>query len=109
VSAEPVTVAMLRDALGAASGSDGGATARLVSALESIGWRGGDSASAEEVAQEVLPAIASCVRDHGDRALMYRQIADVLRGSGPMLDGGMPPASEYLPAAAAVVRGFVRG
>lgn len=105
----PITLEMLRLALGNASASDGGATARLARVLEGIGWRGGDSASPEEVAQEVLPAIASCVREHGDRALMYRQVAEVLRSSGPVLDGSLPPTSDYLPAAAEVVRGFVRG
>lgn len=100
---------MLRDALGSASAMDGGATARLVRVLESIGWRGGDAASAEEVAQELLPAITACVREHGDRALLYRQVAEVLRASGPVLDGSLPPTSDYIPAAAEIVRGFVRG
>lgn len=104
----PVSAQALRDALGAASSADGGATARLVGALESIGWRGGDAASPEEVAQELLPAIASCVREHHDMGLMYRQMAEVLRASGPVLDGSLAPASSYLPAAAEVVRLFVR-
>ena len=102
-----ISAAELRAALGAASAADGGATARLVRALESIGWREGDSASPAEVASEVLPAIASCVREHGDLALMYRQIAEVLRSSGPMLDGSLPPISSYLPAASELVRLFV--
>jgi len=109
VTLTPITLEQLREALGTASASDGGATARVVRALEAIGWRGGDSASPEEVAEEVLPAIASCAREHGDRALMYRQVAEVLRSSGPVLDGSLPPTSEYLPAAAEVVRGFIRG
>ena len=100
------SVQALREALGAASSSDGGATARVARVLESIGWRGGDSASPEEVATEVLPSIASCVREHGDRGVMYREIAEVLRGSGPMMDGGLPPVSDYIPAAAEIVRRF---
>jgi hypothetical protein len=103
----PLTVAALRAALGTASGSDGGATARLTEALEAIGWREGDSVSPAEVAQELLPAIASCVREHGDMGVLYRQLSEVLRASGPVLDGGLPPASSYVPAAAEVLRRFV--
>ncbi len=102
-----VTAATLRDALGSASERDGGATARLVRALESIGWREGESASPREVARDVLPAIAACVREHRDLPLLHRQIADVLRASGPLLDGSLPPTSAYLPAATELVRIFV--
>jgi hypothetical protein len=78
----------------------------LTRALEAIGWRGGDSVDAAEVAQEVLPSIASCVREHGELGVMYRQIAEILRASGPVLDGSLPPVHDYLPAAAEVVRRF---
>jgi hypothetical protein len=103
----PITVAALREALGSASAADGGATARLTEALEAIGWREGDSAGPAEVAQELLPAIASCAREHGDLGVLYRQLSEVLRASGPALDGGMPPASSYVPAAAELLRRFV--
>lgn len=102
-----VTASALRAALGDASGGEGGATARLVRAIESIGWRGGDSAEPAEVAADVLPSITSCAREHGDLGTMYREIAEVLRASGPVLDGSLPPVHDYLPAAAAVVRGFL--
>jgi uncharacterized iron-regulated protein len=98
---------MVREALGTASAEDGGATARLTRALEAIGWRGGDSVDAAEVAQEVLPSIASCARDHGNVGTMYREIAEVLRGNGPALDGSLPPVHDYIPAAAEVVRRFI--
>lgn len=104
---EPVTVAALRAALGSASAEDGGASARLTRALEAIGWRGGDVVDAADVAQEILPSIASCVRDHGNLGVTYREIAEVLRGSGPALDGSLPPVHDYIPAAAEVLRGFV--
>jgi hypothetical protein len=107
----PVTAADLRAQLApaedAADRAGGGASARLVRALEAIGWRGGDAASPEEVAAEILPAISACARGQGDMGALYRQIAEVLRGSGPLMDGGLPPTSAYLPAATEIVRRFV--
>jgi len=105
----PVTIDALRTALGAATASNGGATPRLTQVIESIGWRGGDAAEASEVAQEIAPALAACVREGGDLGAMYRQVAEVLRHSGPVLDGSLPPVTDYLPAAAEVVRRFVAG
>lgn len=101
------SVAELRDALGAGSSADGGAVARLTRALEEIGWRGGDALEPGEVAEELLPAVTSCAREHGEMATMYRQIAEVLRASGPVLDGSLPPLHDYLPAAAELVRRFI--
>lgn len=103
------TLVGLRAALGTASSDDGGVTARITRALESIGWRGGDAMEPAEVAQEILPAVTSCARDHGDVGAMYRQIAEVLRQSGPILDGGLPPLHDYFPAAAEIVRRFIAG
>jgi hypothetical protein len=77
-----------------------------VEALERIGWRGGDLAEPAEVAAEVLPALVSCAREHGDMGQLYRQVAEVLRGCGPQLDGSLPPVTDYIPAAAEVVRLF---
>ncbi len=81
----------------------------LVVALESIGWRGGDTVDANDVAALLLPHLDACAAQHLDMAVLYRDVAEVLRGAGPMLDGGLPPVSEYLPAAEAVVRRFVTG
>lgn len=97
----------LREALDAASASPDGATLRLTRVLESIGWRGADTVSPDEVAEELLPAVASCARDHGDVSLLYRQIAGILRACGPLLDGSLPPPSDYQPAAMEIVRKFV--
>ncbi len=79
----------------------------LIGALESIGWRGDDVVEAEEVASLLLPHLEACARQHQDMTALYRDIAGILRGSGPLLDGGLPPASDYLPAAEEVVRAFV--
>ena len=103
----PVTLQALRDALGDAGAGESGATSRLTRAIEAIGWRGGDSAEPAEVAGDVLPSIASCAHGHGNLGTMYREIAEVLRASGPVLDGSLPPVHDYLPAAAEVVRGFI--
>jgi hypothetical protein len=107
----PVTAAELRAQLlpGAdvGEGTGGSASARLLRALEAIGWRGGDVASPEEVAAEILPALSACARGQGDISALYRQIADVLRANGPVMDGGLPPTSAYLPAATEIVRRFV--
>jgi hypothetical protein len=107
----PVTAADLRAHLAPAADvadrGGGGASARLLRALEAIGWRGGDVASPEEVAAEILPALAGCARGQGDMPALYRQIAEVLRANGPVMDGGLPPTSAYLPAAAEIVRRFV--
>jgi hypothetical protein len=107
----PVTAddlrAQLAPAADAADGAGGGASARLLRALEAIGWRGGDAASPEEVAAEILPALSACARGRGEMAALYRQIAEVLRANGPVMDGGLPPTSAYLPAATEIVRRFV--
>ena len=103
------TLMGLRNALGTVAAEDGGASARLARALEAIGWRGGDAMEPAEVAQEILPAIVACAREHGDVGMLYRQTAEVLRSSGPLLDGGLPPVHDYMPAAAEVVRRFIAG
>jgi hypothetical protein len=106
-----VTADTLRAALAsrqhASSGDDDRAVEALTIALEGIGWHGADTVSAEEVAELLLPAIDACAhRDH-DVATLYREVAEVLRGAGPLLDGGLPPVSAYLPAAEEVIRRFV--
>ena len=106
----PVTAADLRACLGSTvegGVSTQGATARLVRALEAIGWRGADLAGPEEVAAEILPAISGCARGQSELPAMYRQIAEALRANGPVMDGGLPPTAAYLPAAAELVRRFV--
>jgi hypothetical protein len=107
----PVTAAELRAQLapGDDAGAGGSASARLLRALEAIGWRGGDVASPEEVAAEILPALSACARGQGDIPALYRQIAELLRANGPVMDGGLPPTSAYLPAATEIVRRFVGG
>lgn len=102
-----MTVDALRGALGDAGTAEGGSLSKLTRAIEAIGWRGGDSAEPAEVAQDVLPSITSCAREHGNLGTMYREIAEVLRASGPVLDGSLPPVHDYIPAAAEVVRRFV--
>jgi hypothetical protein len=103
------TVDALRDVVGVAplgAAAQDALHERLAAALETIGWRGDDLASAEELAAELLPAIEACARDHRDLDVLERQIAEVLRASGPVLDGSLPPTAAYLPAASEVVRLF---
>lgn len=99
--------ASLRTAFRDASLASGGATLRVTQALEAIGWRGSDAVEAGEVAQEIVPAIAAFAREHGDLSLLHRQVAEILRASGPLLDGSLPPSAAYLPAADEVVRRFI--
>jgi hypothetical protein len=106
VTSDTLRAALASRQHASASDDDRGVEA-LAAALEAIGWRGADTVSAEEVAELLLPAIDACAhRDH-DVAALYREVAEVLRGAGPLLDGGLPPVSAYLPAAEEVIRRFV--
>lgn len=87
----------------------GGAAPRVAAALEAIGWRSVGDPSPEELAAYVVDLIDACVTDHHDPTLLVSAIAHVLRDHGPLLDGGLPPAAAYEPAALDVLERYVRG
>ena len=77
--------------------------ARLERALRAIGWGGTDVADAEEVARLLEPVLDAGVAGGAGLAALHREVADVLRGAGPLLDGSLPPAAAYVPAAEALL------
>ena len=79
---------------------------RLATALDEIGWRSAGGASSTEVAPLASAIIASCVRDHRDPATAVRELATLLRDSMEPLDGGLPAVSEFMPAAAELLRRY---
>ena len=87
----------------------GGATPRLAAALESVGWRSVGDPSPEELASYLVDIIDACVSGHRDTSLLVSAVAHVLRDHGPLLDGGLPPAAAYEPAAMDVLERYVRG
>jgi hypothetical protein len=86
-----------------------GAAPALERALERIGWRAVQEPSCEELASHVVLLLDACVHGHRDVMALLLAIAQVLRDAGPLLDGGLPPAEAYLPAAEEVVQHYVRG
>lgn len=87
----------------------GGATPRLAAALESVGWRSVGDPSPEELASYLVDVVDACVSGHRDTSLLVSAVAHVLRDHGPLLDGGLPPAAAYEPAAMDVLERYVRG
>jgi hypothetical protein len=71
----------------------------LTRALRAVGWGGTDVADAEEVAALLVPLVDACVSGHRQLAALARDVAETLRHAGPLLDGSLPPAAAYLPAA----------
>ena len=87
----------------------GGATPRLAAALEAIGWRSVGEPSPDELAAYLVDLVDACVTDHRDPTLLVSAVAQVLRDHGPLLDGGLPPAAAYEPAAMDILERYVRG
>lgn len=85
-----------------------GATPFLVRALERIGWRSIPDAPIAVLADELRMMIDDCVRGHRDLYRLSVGIAGVFRDFGPDLDGGLPPAEAYLPAAEELLRLYVQ-
>jgi hypothetical protein len=76
---------------------------RLVRALRAVGWGGADVADAEDVADMLAPLLDACASGHRSLPALYRDVAEALRQAGPLLDGSLPPAAAYLPAAEEIV------
>jgi hypothetical protein len=85
-----------------------GAVPTLTRALETIGWRAVREPSPEELAAYLLELVDACVHGHRDLHQLELAIAATLRDAGPLLDGGLPPAEAYLPAAAELLARYVR-
>ncbi|HYD51233.1 MAG TPA: hypothetical protein VEA99_01350 [Gemmatimonadaceae bacterium] len=104
----PLTFEALRvrfeaDEMARRAGDVEGGDARLARALRAVGWSGTELTEAEEVAEMLASVVDACVTGHRDLATLYRDVADVLRHAGPLLDGSLPPVAAYLPAAEEVV------
>ena len=87
----------------------GGAAPRLAAALAAIGWRAVGDPSPEELASYLVDLVDACVTDHQDPERLVGAVARLLRDSGPLLDGGLPPVEAYEPAARDVLERYVRG
>ena len=84
-----------------------GATQAIIRALDDIGWRAIQDPSADEVAGYLVYAFESCVLEHRDLSTLMHAIAEVLRDTGPWLDGGLPPVEAYYDAAEELLRRYV--
>lgn len=100
----PLRDRYLADTFGGASAAPG-----LARALEAIGWRAVGEPSAEEIASHLVWMVDACVHDHHDPSVLVRAVAECLRDHGPLLDGGLPDASAYEPAAEDVLARYVAG
>ena len=76
---------------------------RLLRALRAVGWGGTDVAETADVADMLAPILDACVTGHRSLPALYRDVAEALRHAGPLLDGSLPPAAAYLPAAEEIV------
>jgi hypothetical protein len=87
----------------------GGAAPGLARALEAIGWRAVQDPTAEELAGDLVSLVEACVVEHHDPARLVGDVARLLRDHGPLLDGGLPPAEAYEPAAVDLLERYVAG
>jgi len=85
-----------------------GAAPSLTRALEHIGWRAVREPSPEELAGYLAHLLDACVHEHRDLMVLMDGMAMVLRDTGPLLDGGLPPVEAYLPAAEELVLRYLR-
>lgn len=85
----------------------GGASPGLAAALTAIGWGAVQEPSPEELAVDLVELVDACVTDHHDTEQLIAAVARLLRDYGPLLDGGLPPAAAYEPAAQEVIERYV--
>ena len=97
----------LRDREGEAEGRHGAVAARLESALDAIGWRSAGGSSSEEVAAVAVHILDRCVTGHRDVDSAVRSLAELLYQSSATLDGSMPDASAFVPAALEVIDRYI--
>ncbi|MHB1223715.1 MAG: hypothetical protein ACYC2G_06655 [Gemmatimonadaceae bacterium] len=86
----------------------GGASPGIAAVLVSIGWRSVGDPSPEELAGYIAELIDTCVTDHHDAAWLVSAVAHLFRDCGPLLDGGLPPAEAYEPAAREALERYIR-
>lgn len=84
-----------------------GAVPALTRALEAIGWGAVREPSPAELADHLRLLLDDAVHGHGDLSALTYGIAQALRDTGPLLDGGLPPAEAYLPAAEEVLQRYI--
>ena len=84
-----------------------GGTPALTRALEHIGWQPVRDPSPEELAQHLVLLLDACVHEHRDLMVLTDGIAMALRDTGPLLDGGLPPAQAYIPAVEELLHRYV--
>jgi len=87
--------------------SAGGASPRLASALAAIGWRAVGEPSPDELAGYLVELVDACATEHHDTEWLVASVARLLRDSGPLLDGGLPPVDAYEPAARELLEWYV--
>jgi hypothetical protein len=88
--------------------SAGGATPGLAAALAAIGWHSVGDPTPDELADYVVELLDSCITDHHDPEQLISDIARLMRDSGPLLDGGLPPVAAYEPAARELLERYLR-
>jgi hypothetical protein len=86
----------------------GGATPRLAESLAAIGWHSVGEPSPDELADYLVELLDACVTGHHDPERLVTDVARLLRDSGPLLDGGLPPVAAYEPAARDVIERYLR-
>lgn len=86
----------------------GGATPRLAEALAAVGWHSVGEPTPYELADYLVELLDACITDHHDPDRLVADVARLLRDSGPLLDGGLPPVAAYEPAARDVLERYLR-
>lgn len=90
-------------------GEAGVVEGRLARALDAIGWQSAGGESSEEVAALAGHTLASCVAGHHDPRRAARELAELLRTSAAGLDGSLPSAYAFIPAAEELLRRYAGG
>ena len=86
----------------------GGATLHLAAALAAIGWHSVGEPTPDELADYLVELVDNCISGHHDPEQLVSDIARLMRDSGPLLDGGLPPVAAYEPAARELLERYVR-
>lgn len=84
-----------------------GAAPALARGLEHIGWGAVREPTPAELAEHLLLLLEDCLSSHGDVLALSYGIAQALRDTGPLLDGGLPPVEAYLPAAEELLQRYI--
>ena len=85
----------------------GGAAPAIMRALDDIGWRAVREPSPDELAGHLVYLFEACIHEHRDVSTLVHAIAETLRDTGPLLDGGLPPVEAYYDASEQLVQRYV--